>query len=51
MMLEYLKLPAEAKAIEVAVRRVMGDPANRTPDLGGTMTTGEVTAKVIAALG
>lgn len=50
MMLDYLKLPAEAKAIENAVHRVMTDPANRTPDLGGAMTTEEITAKVIAAL-
>lgn len=50
LMLDYLKLPAEAKAIENAVHRVMTDPANRTPDLGGKMTTEEITAKVIAAL-
>jgi 3-isopropylmalate dehydrogenase len=50
MMLEYLKLPAEAKAIQAAVRQVMGDPANRTPDLGGAVGTEEITAKVIAAL-
>jgi 3-isopropylmalate dehydrogenase len=50
MMLEYLDLPDGAQAIQNAVRTVMGDPANRTPDLGGTMTTDEITAKVIAAL-
>lgn len=50
MMLDYLKLPGEAAAIQAAVRRVMTDPANRTPDLGGAMTTEETTAKVIEAL-
>jgi 3-isopropylmalate dehydrogenase len=50
MMLDYLKLSAAAAAIQSAVRRVMSDPDNRTPDLGGAMTTEEITAKVIAAL-
>lgn len=50
MMLDYLGLAEAAAAIQTAVRQVMGDPSNRTADLGGTMTTEEITAKVAAAL-
>lgn len=50
LMLEYLKLPAEAAAVQAAVKTVIGDPANATADLGGKLTTAEVTAKIVAAL-
>lgn len=53
LMLEWLGSPeavAGARAIEQAVATVMGDPANRTADLGGTTTTDQITERVIAAL-
>ncbi len=53
LMLEWLDTPAtraQAELIERAVSKVFEDPSNRTPDLGGKLTTGEMTAKVIAAL-
>lgn len=50
MMLDYLKLPEAAALIDNAVKKVMGDPANATPDLGGSLSTNEITDRVIAAL-
>lgn len=53
MMLEWLDTPAtraQAEMIERAVATVYADPTNRTPDLGGKLTTGEMTQRVIAAL-
>ncbi|MEI2775900.1 MAG: isocitrate/isopropylmalate dehydrogenase family protein [Tetrasphaera sp.] len=41
---------AAAAAIEVAVDRVIADPTTRTPDLGGTLTTAQVTAAILAGL-
>jgi 3-isopropylmalate dehydrogenase len=40
-----------AAAIEAAVDRALGDPAARTPDVGGTGTTAGFAEAVIAALG
>ncbi len=53
MLLDWLDHPETkrgARLIESAVIRVCGDPANRTTDLGGTLGTTAITAKVIAAL-
>ena len=53
MMLEWLDHPETlrgAALIRRAVEAVLADPANRTPDMGGGMTTEQMTAKVIAAL-
>jgi 3-isopropylmalate dehydrogenase len=40
-----------AAAVDAAVVRVLAERSVRTPDLGGTATTSEVTAAVVAALG
>ena len=53
LMLEWLGHPETikgARLIEAAVTQVMGDPANRTADLGGTTGTNEIAERVIAAL-
>ncbi len=53
LMLDWLATDttrAAARSIETAVTQVMGDPANRTADLGGTTTTAEITNRVIDAL-
>ncbi len=41
---------AAARAIEAAVDAVVGNPATRTRDLGGTLTTAQATDAVLAAL-
>jgi 3-isopropylmalate dehydrogenase len=53
LLLDWLDHPETkrgAQMIESAVARVCGDPANRTTDLGGTLGTAAITAKIIAAL-
>jgi 3-isopropylmalate dehydrogenase len=53
MMLEWLEgedLRACAARIRSAVERVMSNPDNATPDLGGSRTTEQLTEAVIAAL-
>lgn len=50
MMLEYLKASESAKLINNAVKKVMADSVNATPDLGGILSTDELTNRVIAAL-
>jgi 3-isopropylmalate dehydrogenase len=53
MMLEWLQgedLQRCAALIRSAVERVMSDPDNATPDLGGNRTTEQLTQAVIAAL-
>jgi tartrate dehydrogenase/decarboxylase / D-malate dehydrogenase len=50
MMLDHLQAPDAAAAIERAVADVLSDKAVRTPDLGGSSTTREVTDAVIAAV-
>lgn len=53
MMLEWLgheQTAAAARRIELAVQRVFDDPANRTPDMGGKLTTSGITELIIAAL-
>jgi tartrate dehydrogenase/decarboxylase/D-malate dehydrogenase len=47
MMLDHLGLADAARSIERAVAAVLREGRHRTPDLGGTSTTGEVTAAVI----
>jgi len=50
MMLRYsLNLPDEADRIEAAVAKALASGA-RTPDLGGSMSTGEMGDRVLAAL-
>lgn len=54
MMLEWLgSEPAieAGKQIESAVRRVLKDPTNRTPDMGGKLTTSDMGTRIIDALG
>ncbi len=43
MMLDYLKLPEAAMLINNAVKKVMADENNATPDIGGTLTTSQLT--------
>jgi 3-isopropylmalate dehydrogenase len=53
MMLEWLahpELTAGAQRIRRAVEAVFADPANRTPDMRGRLTTEQMTEKVIARL-
>jgi tartrate dehydrogenase/decarboxylase/D-malate dehydrogenase len=50
MMCQHLGAPAWGARIEAAVARVLGGGGPRTPDLGGTAGTAEVTDAVIAAL-
>ena len=53
MMLEWLGAEASitaGKAIEAAVRAVLKDPSNRTPDMGGQLTTSEMGSRIIDAL-
>jgi 3-isopropylmalate dehydrogenase len=53
MMLDWLgheQTVRGAKLIEDAVQRVFADPANRTPDMGGKLTTSELADRVIATL-
>ncbi|MEO7413098.1 MAG: isocitrate/isopropylmalate dehydrogenase family protein [Opitutaceae bacterium] len=53
LMLDWLDHPETkrgAKMIEAAVAQIMADPANRTTDLGGSLGTGAVTGRIIAAL-
>jgi 3-isopropylmalate dehydrogenase len=53
MLLDWLDHPETkrgAQLIEAAVARICADPANRTADLGGSLGTTAITAKIIAAL-
>lgn len=51
MMLEHLRMPAAAESVNVAVAGVLAEGNLRTPDLGGTSKTGEVTEGVLGRLG
>jgi 3-isopropylmalate dehydrogenase len=52
MMLEWLPECAEgARAIYLAVASVLADPAQRTPDLGGRLSTSQLGALIAAAAG
>ena len=50
MMLDHLQLNAEAECLMNAVSEVLSAGKVRTPDIGGTSTTSEVTDAVIAAI-
>jgi tartrate dehydrogenase/decarboxylase/D-malate dehydrogenase len=50
MMLDHLGLPAPAKAVERAVAAVLADAKVRTPDLGGSSSTRELTGAVLDKL-
>jgi tartrate dehydrogenase/decarboxylase/D-malate dehydrogenase len=50
MMFDHLALPKGARAIRNAVAAVLKAGSARTPDLGGTARTAEVTRAVLAAL-
>ena len=50
MMLDVLGEGAAAKLMESAVRRVLADQRDLTPDLGGTGTTESVSAAVLAVI-
>ena len=50
MMLDHLGLPEAAVAVERAVAAVLAEGKVRTPDLGGSSSTREVTDAVLAAL-
>jgi 3-isopropylmalate dehydrogenase len=47
MMLDWLKVEG-GEVIRAAVKAVLADPANATRDIGGTLSTGEMTDLVIA---
>ena len=51
MMLDHLELPAAASEVERAVAAVLAEGQIRTPDLGGSSTTQEVTDAVLEKLG
>jgi tartrate dehydrogenase/decarboxylase/D-malate dehydrogenase len=50
LMLEHLGHTDAAAALQGAVERVLADPANHTPDLGGRATTERVTAALREAV-
>ncbi len=50
MMLDWLKESEAARMVEQAVAKVLADPANRTPDMGGQLSTQELTNRVIGEL-
>jgi tartrate dehydrogenase/decarboxylase/D-malate dehydrogenase len=50
MMLEHLGHPAAAEAVLDAIKRVLRESDLRTPDLGGTARTADVTAAILDVL-
>jgi tartrate dehydrogenase/decarboxylase/D-malate dehydrogenase len=50
LMLDHLGEADAAREIVAAIERVLAEGRTRTPDLGGSATTAEVTAAVIAGL-
>ncbi|QIV81659.1 tartrate dehydrogenase [Mycolicibacterium frederiksbergense] len=50
LMLDHLGHPGAAEDVMTAVTATLADPDTRTADLGGTASTAEVTAALIAAL-
>lgn len=53
LMLDWLEAPqtvAAAQRIRHAVETVLEDPANRTPDLGGKLTTTQLSQKIVARI-
>jgi tartrate dehydrogenase/decarboxylase/D-malate dehydrogenase len=51
MMLDHLGMTEAAAAVEAAVAAVLADGKIRTPDLGGTSSTEEMTSAVLEKLG
>ncbi len=51
LMLEHLGQPDASGEIVSAIEKVLAGARARTPDLGGTATTGDVTAAVLSAVG
>ena len=51
LMLEHLGAPEPAARLMSAIEESLRDPATRTADVGGTATTEQVTAAVLAQLG
>ena len=49
LMLDHLGAPKAHDRIVAAIERVLGENGPRTPDLGGTARTGDVTAAVVRA--
>jgi 3-isopropylmalate dehydrogenase len=53
LMLEWLDHPqtvAGARRIRAAVEAALEDPANRTPDVGGALTTAQMAGKILERL-
>ena len=50
MMLDHLEAHTAARAVEAAIRGTLAERKARTPDLGGSDTTEDVTAAVISRL-
>lgn len=50
MMLDYLKLTEGSRMIRQAVKRSLSDPANATQDIGGGLSTAEMTDAILSAL-
>jgi len=50
MLLDHLGHPGAGADVLGAVEQSLRDPATRTPDLGGTATTAEVTTALVAQL-
>jgi tartrate dehydrogenase/decarboxylase / D-malate dehydrogenase len=50
MMLDHLGLSAAAQRIDAAIESVLAEEKVRTPDLGGTSSTSEVAAAVLARI-
>jgi 3-isopropylmalate dehydrogenase len=48
--LDHAQTVRGARRIEAAVQRVFADPASRTPDMGGKLTTSEMTDLIIGNL-
>lgn len=54
MMLEWFEHEETirgAKNLRAAISKVLADPNNRTPDMGGKMKTQQITKSVIDAMG
>jgi tartrate dehydrogenase/decarboxylase/D-malate dehydrogenase len=51
MMLDHLELPEASATVENAVAAVLAEARIRTPDLGGTSTTAEVTDAILEKIG
>lgn len=50
MMLEHLGYPEAAAAVEAAIETVLAEPALRTPDMGGKVTTSELGSAIVEAI-